>query len=68
MKTSIRKGEGFFLIDAVRILGAVLLPPLCVYLTVGFGGQFWLSRYWHVLIDFLTAKPRKEEELRGRAV
>ncbi len=27
----------------VRIVLAVLLPPLGVFLTVGFGGQFWLN-------------------------
>lgn len=27
----------------VRIVFAVLLPPLGVFLTVGFGGQFWLN-------------------------
>jgi uncharacterized membrane protein YqaE (UPF0057 family) len=37
------KTEGFFLIDAIRILCAVMVPPLAVYLTVGFTGQFWLS-------------------------
>jgi uncharacterized membrane protein YqaE (UPF0057 family) len=37
------KREGFFLIDAVRILCAILLPPLAVYLTVGFTRQFWVS-------------------------
>jgi uncharacterized membrane protein YqaE (UPF0057 family) len=37
------KCEGFFLIDAVRILCAILLPPLAVYLTAGVGKQFWLN-------------------------
>jgi uncharacterized membrane protein YqaE (UPF0057 family) len=37
------KNEGFFLIDAVRILCAILLPPLAVYLTDGIGRQFWLN-------------------------
>jgi uncharacterized membrane protein YqaE (UPF0057 family) len=37
------KGEGFFLIDAVRILCAILLPPLAVYLTAGLSRQFWLN-------------------------
>jgi uncharacterized membrane protein YqaE (UPF0057 family) len=37
------KSEGFFLIDAVRILCAVLLPPVAVYLTAGIGRQFWLN-------------------------
>ena len=27
----------------IRIVLAVLLPPLGVFLTVGFGGQFWLN-------------------------
>jgi uncharacterized membrane protein YqaE (UPF0057 family) len=43
LKTITRRREGFFLIDAVGILGTFLLPPLAVYLTVGFRGQFWLS-------------------------
>ncbi len=29
--------------DIVRILLAILLPPLGVFLQVGFGGQFWLN-------------------------
>ena len=29
--------------DFVRILVAILLPPLGVFLQVGFGGQFWLN-------------------------
>jgi uncharacterized membrane protein YqaE (UPF0057 family) len=37
------KGEGFVLIDAVRISSAILLPPLAVYLTSGATGQFWLN-------------------------
>lgn len=37
------KSEGFFLIDAVRILCVILLPPLAVYLTDGIGRQFWLN-------------------------
>lgn len=35
--------ESVFLIDAVRIPSAILLPPLAVYFTVGFARQFWLS-------------------------
>jgi uncharacterized membrane protein YqaE (UPF0057 family) len=42
LKTAARD-EGFFLLDAVRILCVILLPPLAVYLTVGFGGHFWFS-------------------------
>jgi uncharacterized membrane protein YqaE (UPF0057 family) len=31
------------LTNLLRILLAVLLPPVGVLLTVGFGGQFWLN-------------------------
>jgi len=31
-------------------------------------GQYLLSRYWQQALDFLTAKPGKEERLRGRAI
>jgi uncharacterized membrane protein YqaE (UPF0057 family) len=30
-------------VDIVRIIIAILLPPLGVFLQVGFGGQFWLN-------------------------
>ncbi|MGV8841693.1 MAG: YqaE/Pmp3 family membrane protein [Pseudomonas sp.] len=29
--------------DLVRILIAILLPPLAVFLKVGFAGAFWLN-------------------------
>jgi uncharacterized membrane protein YqaE (UPF0057 family) len=29
--------------DVLRIMAAVILPPLGVFLTVGFGGHFWLN-------------------------
>jgi uncharacterized membrane protein YqaE (UPF0057 family) len=29
--------------DVVRIICAILLPPLGVFLQVGLGGQFWLN-------------------------
>jgi len=29
--------------DFIRILFAILLPPLCVFLQVGLGGAFWLN-------------------------
>jgi uncharacterized membrane protein YqaE (UPF0057 family) len=29
--------------DLIRILFAILLPPVGVFLTVGIGGQFWLN-------------------------
>jgi uncharacterized membrane protein YqaE (UPF0057 family) len=29
--------------DLVRIICAILLPPLGVFLQVGFGAQFWLN-------------------------
>ncbi|MCC6381196.1 MAG: HAD-IC family P-type ATPase [Dehalococcoidia bacterium] len=31
-------------------------------------GQFVLSNYWQELLDTLTAKPKRNEELRGRAI
>jgi cation-transporting ATPase E len=31
-------------------------------------GQFGLSRYWQQLLDIVTARPKANEELRGRAV
>ncbi len=29
--------------DILRIIAAVLLPPLGVFLTVGLGGAFWIN-------------------------
>ncbi len=29
--------------DAVRIIAAILLPPLGVFLQVGFGVDFWIN-------------------------
>jgi len=29
--------------DIIRIIIAILLPPLGVFLQVGFGGTFWLN-------------------------
>jgi uncharacterized membrane protein YqaE (UPF0057 family) len=29
--------------DLIRVVVAILLPPLGVFLQVGFGGQFWLN-------------------------
>ena len=29
--------------DIVRLIAAILLPPLGVFLQVGFGGAFWLN-------------------------
>jgi uncharacterized membrane protein YqaE (UPF0057 family) len=31
------------MINLTRVLLAILLPPVGVFLTVGFGGQFWLN-------------------------
>ncbi len=31
------------LMDLIRIIFAILLPPLGVFLQVGFGGAFWLN-------------------------
>jgi uncharacterized membrane protein YqaE (UPF0057 family) len=35
--------KGMLLMDLVRILLAILLPPVGVFLQVGFGGQFWIN-------------------------
>jgi len=32
-----------YCMDLIRILIAILLPPLGVFLQVGFGGAFWLN-------------------------
>lgn len=40
-RTSIRKGVVLF--DMLRLLCAVLLPPVGVLLTVGLGFHFWLN-------------------------
>lgn len=29
--------------DVIRIIFAIILPPLGVFLQVGLGGQFWLN-------------------------
>lgn len=29
--------------DLIRVILSVLIPPLGVFLKVGFGGQFWLN-------------------------
>lgn len=29
--------------DILRLIAAILLPPLGVFLLVGFGGAFWLN-------------------------
>ena len=29
--------------NVIRILAAILLPPLGVFLTVGIGAQFWIN-------------------------
>lgn len=36
-------GEGFTFYDFLRIVLAVLLPPVGVFLTVGIGLQFWIN-------------------------
>jgi uncharacterized membrane protein YqaE (UPF0057 family) len=37
------KKPEFLLLDSLRILFAILLPPVAVMLTVGHGWAFWLS-------------------------
>jgi uncharacterized membrane protein YqaE (UPF0057 family) len=44
---------GFLLIDSLRILCAILLPPLSVFLIVGLAWQFWLN----VLLTLLGYVP-----------
>ena len=39
-----------------------------VAVAAALAGQYLLSRYWPQLINILTAKPRQDERLRGRAV
>lgn len=29
--------------DLLRVIAAILLPPLSVFMKVGFGGHFWLN-------------------------
>lgn len=35
--------EGALIMDLIRIILAILLPPLGVFLQVGFGLQFWIN-------------------------
>ena len=35
--------QGLNAMDLIRVLIAILLPPLGVFLQVGFGGAFWLN-------------------------
>ncbi len=37
---TVAKGES---LDVLRILAAILLPPVGVFLQVGLGGHFWLN-------------------------
>ncbi len=39
--------------DAVRIICAIILPPLGVFLQVGIGPQFWIN----ILLTFLGYIP-----------
>ncbi|MFN0149000.1 MAG: HAD-IC family P-type ATPase [Dehalococcoidia bacterium] len=39
-----------------------------VAVAAALAGQFAITRYWPQILDFLTARPRKDEALRGRAV
>jgi uncharacterized membrane protein YqaE (UPF0057 family) len=43
LKNNSRRRPGFLLLDAARILCAILLPPLSVFLTVGLGWPFVLN-------------------------
>ena len=39
----VKQTEGRFLLDVLRIIIAILLPPLGVFLQVGIGKQFWIN-------------------------
>lgn len=43
--------------DLIRILIAILLPPLGVFLQVGFGGAFWLNILL-TLLGYIGHRPR----------
>lgn len=38
-----QQNEGFTFYDFLRIVLAILLPPVGVFLTVGIGWQFWIN-------------------------
>jgi uncharacterized membrane protein YqaE (UPF0057 family) len=38
-----RSGNGIDPMNLLRVLFAILLPPVGVFLTVGIGGQFWIN-------------------------
>jgi len=40
---------------------------IAVAVAASLAGQYVLSRYWQQIIDILTARPKDNEELRGRA-
>jgi uncharacterized membrane protein YqaE (UPF0057 family) len=35
--------EKEFLVDGCRIIASIIIPPLGVFLQVGFGWEFWLN-------------------------
>ncbi|XVN14233.1 YqaE/Pmp3 family membrane protein [Pseudomonas corrugata] len=39
--------------DFIRIIIAILLPPLGVFLQVGFGGAFWLNILLLTLLGYI---------------
>ena len=36
-------GHGIYIVDVIRILLAIILPPVGVFLQVGLGLHFWLN-------------------------
>ena len=44
--------------DIIRIIIAILLPPLGVFLQVGFGGAFWLNILLTLCGYFLASSTR----------
>lgn len=44
--TCLKRGEDYaklVMMDLIRIICAILLPPLGVFLRVGIGAQFWIN-------------------------
>lgn len=35
--------QGVPIMDVIRVIVAIILPPLGVFLQVGLGGQFWIN-------------------------
>ena len=53
LSDSFRAKEEGFKMDFVRIIAAIVLPPLGVFMQVGFGKHFWIN----ILLTFLGFIP-----------